>query len=311
MGTPDFAVPALEALIELDVDVVCVVTQPDRPRGRGHKLSPSPVKEVALRHNIPVLQPENIKNDEDFYLQLSEAAPSLIVVAAYGKILPKRILDIPPCGCVNIHASLLPKFRGAAPIHRAIEAGEEESGISLMYMSEGLDEGDVIATCSVDIRWKNVGELHDILAEKGAKLLVENLTAILEGKANRTEQDPSKATYAAMLSKEDGQIDFSASSKTVIQKVLAMTPFPGAYAFLDDVKVKIICVYGFGAKAKYFNESCPGTIIIVNEERFIVATGDGYVEIEKLQMPGGKPMKAYDYLRGHSVPDAASFLGRG
>jgi methionyl-tRNA formyltransferase len=309
MGTPEFAVPALSVLEARGYDIVSVVTQPDRPRGRGHKLTPSPVKTKAEELGLPVLQPESLRNNTAWDEALAKAAPDLIVVCAYGKILPKETLETPHFGCVNIHASLLPKYRGAAPIHRAVEAGDSNTGITLMFMSEGLDEGDMIAAKPMSIEGMNSGEVTGALATIGAELLVDELPAIIGGTAIRTPQAAGEATYAPPVQKEEGRINFDADAKAVCRKILAMTPSPGAYAFLGDEKTKLI-----RAKASARPESAglrdivPGMVLSTDGGTINVASGrSGIVAIEKLQSPGGKPMGSADWLRGHKIENDAMF----
>jgi methionyl-tRNA formyltransferase len=255
------------------------------------------------------LQPESLRDSIAWNEALAKAAPDLIVVCAYGKILPKETLETPRLGCVNIHASLLPKYRGAAPIHRAVEAGEPETGVTLMFMSEGLDEGDMIAARSMPIEGMNAGEVTEALAKIGAELLADELPAIIEGVAVRTPQDANGATYAPPVQKEEGRINFSADAKTVCRKILAMTPSPGAYAFLGDDKTKLI-----RAEASSRQESAgsrdivPGTVLNTDGGTVNVASGhSGIVAIERLQSPGGKPMDSADWLRGHKIENGAIF----
>jgi methionyl-tRNA formyltransferase len=297
MGTPDFAVPALTLLFESGFEIPYVVTQPDRPRGRGHKLAPSPVKRRALELGLAVLQPETLRGNEAFADALRSAAPDLIVVAAYGKILPKEVLEITPLGCVNIHASLLPKYRGAAPIHRAIEAGEQETGVTLMYMSEGLDEGDMIAGSRISIGSLNTGQVTAQLAQTGAALLLSRLDEIAGGSVHPIPQDHASATYAHPVAKEEGHIDFSASADDVVRKVRAMNPQPGAYANLGGDKVRIIEAEA-ETEASGGPAGVPGTITATVPDGVSVHTGDGQVLFTVIQMPGKKPVKVKDYLRG-------------
>jgi methionyl-tRNA formyltransferase len=314
MGTPDFAVPALVALHASRHEIVFAVTQPDRPRGRGHKLTPSPVKQRAGKLGIKVLQPETLKGGAGFEDSLNEARPDLIVVCAYGKILPKGSLDFPRLGCVNIHASLLPEYRGAAPVHRAVEAGERETGVTLMYMSEGLDEGDMIARRSLLIEGMNTGEATDALAVIGAELLMDELPAIIGGTARREPQNGALATYAPPVEKAEGHVDFSVSPDAVLRKILAMTPFPGAYAYLGGEKIKLIeavkCTETpevSEAQEAPDGAAVSGGIAGTDGGVIKVRTGDGLIGITKLQAPGGKPMKVSDYLRGRRPGIGAKF----
>ena len=298
MGTPDFAVPALEMLVESGHDVSLVVTKPDRPQKRGNKVLSSPVKMKALGLGIPVSQPEQVKGSMDFFNQITDVAPDLIVVAAYGKILPVDILDIPALGSINIHASILPKYRGSAPIHRAIENGESVTGVTLMYMSEGMDEGDIIDTAMTEVDHKNTGQLHDELAKLGAVLLRDRLADIESGQITRIPQDNNNASYASMVEKEDAHVDFSKSGLDIERLVRAMTPFPGAYAMLGEKKMKIV-------EAKMgtpVHGGIPGEIVKVGDDGIVVKAGDeNTVVITKLRMPGKKAMDTASFLRGNKL----------
>jgi methionyl-tRNA formyltransferase len=309
MGTPDFAVPALAALCEAGYNIPFVVTQPDRPRGRGHRTGPSPVKEDALRRGLPVLQPESIRGDEGFAETLREAAPCLIAVAAYGKILPREILEIPTFGCINIHASILPRYRGAAPIHRAIEAGESETGVSLLAMSEGLDEGDVFAVRTLDLDGHDTGSATEALAHIGAALLLETLPAIAAGTAHRTPQDHGSSSYAPPVAKGEGHVDFAAGMTASVRKVRAMNPRPGAFAVLDGTKVRILearaCTQA--TQATEARDDAPGTILRASADGIFVKASDGVVVVSKVQMPGKGPVSVADYLRGNSVDPGKRF----
>jgi methionyl-tRNA formyltransferase len=305
MGTPDFAVPALDALRDCGADVVCVVTQPDRRRGRGHRTAPGPVKVRAEELGIPVVQPASLREGREWPDALAEVRPDLIVVCAYGKILPKDTLDAPRLGCVNIHASLLPAYRGAAPVHRAVEAGDRESGVTLMYMSEGLDEGDIIASRRVSIEGMNTGEVSDALAALGAELLSDELPAIVNGEARREPQNEEGASYAPPVSRDEGHVDFTRTPEEVVRKVLAMTPSPGAYALMDGDKLKI-----WEARVPDVSgcAGCPGEVTAKGGVMMVTAGRGGVVEITRIQSPGGKPMSAADWLRGHDVKPGATFL---
>jgi methionyl-tRNA formyltransferase len=306
MGTPDFAVPALEALYGAGFGPALVVTRPDRPRGRGHRLSPPPVKAKATELGLPVLQPESLRDGGEWDAAL-DVRPDLIVVCAYGKILPKDTLDAPRFGCVNIHASLLPKYRGAAPVHRAVEAGDSESGVTLIYMSEGMDEGEIIASRAVSIEGMNSGEAAESLAKLGADVLMDELPAIMNGSARREPQDGAKATYAPPVRREEGHIDFARAPEDIARKVLAMTPFPGAYAFLGGEKIKVKEVRAADARSEGESPR-PGEITGVDGGVLRVAAGQGgAVEITRLQSPGGKPMGAAEWLRGHTPAQGAAF----
>ncbi|MDR2157110.1 MAG: methionyl-tRNA formyltransferase [Clostridiales Family XIII bacterium] len=296
MGTPDFATPALVALNRAGWTVALAVTQPDRRSGRGRHVAFTPVKRCASALGIPVAQPDRIKGNAEFVNRMIDIAPDLIVVAAYGKILPREILEIPSMGCVNIHASLLPKYRGAAPIHRAVEAGERVTGVTLMYMAEDLDAGDVIASAAVDITGMNTGRVHDLLASLGADLLMDTLPAIIAGTAIGKPQDHAAATYASMVRKEEGHIDFAESADAVERKIRAMNPFPGAYAFLGGTRIKIMAAHvGTGGF------SAPGTVLEASGAGIAVSAKDGVVVLDVLQAPGKKPLAASEYLKGACI----------
>jgi methionyl-tRNA formyltransferase len=311
MGTPEFAVPALDVLHGSNLGSVFVVTRPDRPRGRGHRLAPSPVKTRAGELGLPVFEPESLRIGEEWKTILAQTRPDLIVVCAYGKILPKGTLETPRFGCINIHASLLPKYRGAAPIHRAVESGDGRSGVSLMYMSEGMDEGDVIASRAVSIEGMSSGEVTEVLAKLGADMLSDELPAVMNGAARREPQDDAEATYAPPVRREEGRIDFSRTPFEIERKVLAMTPSPGAYAFLGGEKIKLWEVRASECAAHALSKrgvARPGEVVRTDGGVIEVAAGlSGAVEIMKIQSPGGKPMAAADWLRGHSVERGAMF----
>lgn len=337
MGTPDFAVPALNALVDFGCEVGLVITMPDRPAGRGKKLTPPPVKVRALELGIEVLQPERIKGDPSFVKRVSAVSPDLIVVAAYGKILQKDLLEIPPAGCINIHASLLPKYRGAAPVHRAVEHGEMQTGVTLMYMSEGLDEGDLIAKAALPIAGMNTGQVTERLARFGADLLIRELPSILAGCAGRVPQDHRDATYASQVDKAEGHIDFTADAKRIVCKIRAMTPAPGAYTTFAGERLGIIAARAVdaasepasvsniwdttGKAANAFdvkdavNElaSVPdtgglaGKILGVTGEGILVAAGSGQIVIERVKPAGGREMGADAFARGRRIASGSSF----
>lgn len=300
MGTPDFAVPSLKQLIEDGHEIVGVFTQPDKPKNRGMKLTPSPVKVVALEHEIPVYQPTTLKADEPFE-DLAALAPELIVVAAYGKILPKRFLDLPPKGCINVHSSLLPRYRGAAPINWAILNGESETGVTIMYMAEGLDTGDIISQRSTPIDPdETVESLHDRLADIGAQLLGETVTAIDGGTASRIPQDDEQSCYAPMLSRELSPIDFSRSAKEIHNQVRGLIPWPATTVEIKGEAFKIFAV----EETDQTSDKEPGTWLGADKKGINVVCGDGRVlRILELQAPGKKRMRAVDYLRGHPLFD--------
>lgn len=296
MGTPDFSVPILKGLIE-NYNVIGVVTQPDKEVGRHHEVEFSPIKKVALENNIKVVQPVKIRTDFDCVLEMN---PDIIVTCAYGQIIPKEILDYPKFGCINVHASLLPKYRGGAPIHRAILNGEKETGITIMYMAEGMDDGDIISQEKVIIRDdETVGELHDELSNLGVKLLLDTLPIIFEGTNDRIKQDESKMCLAKIIKKEDEIIDFDDSALNVYNKIRGLNPFPGAYAVLDKKRVKI-----YKARIeKSNNNSIPGTIIDVLKDGIVVKTKDDSIVIEELKQEGKKKMSAKEFLNGVKKED--------
>ena len=299
MGTPDFAVPALEALAAGGHEVVLAVTKPDAPSGRGKKLRACPVKEKAAELGIPVISPGRVKGNEEFYEAVKAAGPDIIVVAAYGKILPKSILDIPRLGCVNIHGSLLPKYRGAAPIQRAVLAGEEEAGVTLMYMAEEMDAGDMIAKASVRTGEKTSAELFDELSVLGAGLLMETLPAIEAGTAPRIPQDPAGVSFAPMVEKSEGHMDFGRSARQICCHVRGMNSWPMAYCFLGGETMKVHeAAPGRSSEAPL---AAPGTVLSAGKSGIEVACGDGSVLLRRIQMPGKKAMDVSAWLLGNKI----------
>lgn len=300
MGTPEFAVPCLDALVAAGHEVVGVFSQPDRPVGRHqNRLQPTPVKQCALSHNIPVYQPEKLRDGTARTL-LKELAPELIVVAAYGRILPDDILALPPKGCINVHSSLLPKYRGAAPINWAVLNGDEVSGVTIMDMAHELDAGDIIRQVSTPVsRTETAQELYDRLAQLGGELLVETVTAIADGTAQRTPQDPAEVTLAPMLSRELSPIDWTRTAAQIHDQVRGLLPWPVASMDLfGGDKVKIFTT--IETEDKTGKE--PGTILRADKTGIDVACGGGTVlRITELQAPGSRRMAAADYLRGHPI----------
>ena len=306
MGTPDFAVPSLKALIDNGYDVVGVFCQPDRPKGRGHKLAPCPVKEVALEAGIPVFQPERIKRAEGVEM-LKSCAPDLCVTAAFGQLLSQEILDIPPLGTVNVHSSLLPKHRGSAPINWSIIKGDKVTGVSTMFTDIGMDTGDRLLMRETPIGEKETaGELSDRLAVMGAQLLVETLKALEAGTLVRTPQNPDEATYEPKMDKELGRIDWAKPAAEIDCLVRGTTPWPGAFTTVGEGTMKVFEVRVCGDKT----DAAPGTVLAADAKvGLVVACGDAQLELTQIQMPGAKRMNAKDYLRGHSI-DTGVCLGR-
>ncbi len=298
MGTPMFAVPSLKALVESGHEVVGVFTQPDKPKNRGMKLQPTPVKEYAITENIPVYQPEKLRDGQAMSI-LRQLSPELIVVAAYGKILPVDILELPALGSVNVHSSLLPKYRGAAPINWAILNGEEETGVTIMYMAQGLDTGDIIAqeATPIDLN-EDAASLHDRLAQLGAGLLVRTLEQLEQGTAPRTVQDDAQSSYAPMLSKEMSPMDWTKSARQLHDQVRGLVPWPSATAVIDGVRCKIWATTLTGEQT----DRAPGAVVQADKHGLKVACGDRQVlQIDELQPDGKKRMAATAFLMGHPI----------
>ncbi|MBR5485632.1 MAG: methionyl-tRNA formyltransferase [Oscillospiraceae bacterium] len=299
MGTPDIAVPMLDRIINDGHEVVGVLTQPDKPQGRHYTLTPPPVKVLAQEKGIPVYQPEKMRDGQALEI-LKELAPELIVVVAYGKILPKEILELPKYGCVNVHASLLPKYRGAGPIQWSVINGEKETGVTTMYMAEGLDTGDMILKMSTPIgEEETAGELYDRLAVLGAECISQTIELIAQGKAPREPQDDSLSSYAPMLSKETGKLDFTRSAKELHCLIRGVSPWPGAYTTLGDKNLKVHSAKLSEGKGK------PGELI--DEKRMIVACGEGALEFTEVQLAGSKRMTADVFLRGRQLAKGTIF----
>lgn len=301
MGTPDFAVPCLQALIDAGENVRAVFTQPDKPKGRGYKLLPPPVKALALTYNIPVYQPLSLKKGEDAAAAmetLKEIAPDIIAVAAYGKLLPKEVLDLPKYCCINVHASLLPKYRGAAPVQRCILDGEKETGVTTMLMAEGLDTGDMLLKASAVIgEDETASELQDRLSVLGAELLIKTIKGVKDNTITPQKQDDSLSNYAAMLTKDMCPIDFSRTAREVHNHIRGLSASPCAASMLNGKRLKVYRSTLAGDKTY---PDAPGTI--VNEKDFTVVCGDGRgVIFTEVQAEGGKRMKTADYLRGNHI----------
>lgn len=306
MGTPDFSVPCLRALCEI-TDVVAVITQPDKPKGRGKQMQPTPVKIEALERNIPVYQPAKVKTPE-FTAQLRDMKPDIIIVVAFGQILSQEILDIPPLGCVNVHASLLPKYRGAAPIHWCIIDGETETGVTTMYMEAGLDTGDMLLKSHVDITPDmTTSELHDILMEQGSEVLKETVLQIAAGTIKREKQDDSLTCYAKMLNKETGHIDWTWSAARLHNLIRGLNSYPGAWSTLDGKAYKI-WKSRVAAPGVYSVDNVEaGQVIATHKKGFAVQTGNGVLEILEIQPPSKKKMGGGDFVRGHGVSQGEIF----
>jgi len=300
MGTPAFAVPSLRMLLEQGYDVVAVVTQPDRPQGRKRVLTPTPVKEVALEYGLPVLQPQRMRSPEAV-AELATYKPDLIVTAAYGQILPIAVLDLPSRGCVNIHGSLLPKYRGGAPIQRSIMNGESVTGVTLMYMAEGLDTGDMIAQVEVVIEEEDTsGTIFEKLSVVGATLLQEQLPNLLEGEVTRIPQNDDEATYSPNLKREDEQIDWNRSARDIYNQVRGLVPFSGAFTIWGDEIFKIWAVTPSSESSSH-HSVVPGTVLQLNERGIEVKTGDGSIWLTKVQPSGKKVLEVDAFIRGTSM----------
>lgn len=297
MGTPDFAAGVLEALINSEHEITAVITQPDRPKGRSRELIFTPVKELACKNGIEVFQPNRIK-DAEAVEQLRKYEADIYVVAAFGQILSKEILDIPKFGCINVHASLLPKYRGAAPIQWCIADGEEYTGVTIMQMNEGLDTGDILTQEKVDITSDETGEtLFDKLMEVGSKLLVDTLSKIQSGDITPTPQKDEESSYAVMIKKEMGHIDYKKSAVAIERLQRAFTPWPGVYSFIDGKMLKLKKVSVSDKKSR---SEC-GVIEEVRKDSIIVACAEGSLVIEEVQLEGKKAMNVHDFLLGYKI----------
>ncbi len=308
MGTPDFAVPSLKALVEAGHEVCGVFTQPDKPKNRGMKLQQSPVKEWALELGLPVYQPAKMRDGGALGI-LKELKPDLIAVAAYGKILPADILNLPRLGCVNVHSSLLPKYRGAAPINWAILNGEDETGVTIMVMAEGLDTGDILAQAHTPIDLnENAAQLFDRLAAMGAELLVKTVKELETGTARPVPQDDSLSCYAPMLSREQSPMDWGKTARQLHDQVRGLYPWPAATAVLDGARCKILRT----ALSGEMTNQAPGAVLQADKKGLRVACGDGGVlDILELQPDGKKAMAAPAFLLGHPIPAGTVLAGQG
>lgn len=305
MGTPDFSVPVLQKLIDDQYNIVGVVTQPDRPKGRKKVLTPPPVKVEAEKHGLPVLQPEKIREKEELD-KIFALEPDLIVTAAFGQILPKELLDAPKLGCINVHASLLPELRGGAPVHYSIMQGKAKTGITIMYMAEKLDAGDILTQVEVAIDERDdVGILFDKLSIAGAKLLSETIPLLLEGKITPVKQDEEKATFAYTIKREQEKINWAKTGEEIYNHIRGLCPWPVAFTTLDGQVMKV----WWGEKVKTKEKAEPGTVIGFEKDGFIVATSnETAIKVTELQPAGKKKMKGEDYLRGQAL-QIGSILG--
>lgn len=308
MGTPEFAVPSLQALLDAGFDVVGVFTQPDRPRGRGYKVTHSPVKQAALAAGLHVFQPLRLR-DEEALAALRSLQPDVIVVVAFGQLLPPTVLQLPPLGCVNVHASLLPKYRGAAPIQAAIAAGETVTGVTTMYMDEGMDTGDIILQRKVPIEpADDAGTLHDKLSRAGAELLVETLRRIEAGDAPRWPQDDALATYAPKVEREHAAVDWRKPAEELFNHVRAYRPWPGAYTVHRGRMLKVLDVVplqeetaGERAPRGADGGPAPGQVVAVTNDGFVVQTGAGQLLVRRVQPPNAQAMSGRDYVNGYRL----------
>lgn len=297
MGTPDFAVPSLKALID-EFSVKAVYTQPDRPKGRGKKLTMSPVKELALEHNIEVFQPNSLRKEPEAVEKLKALEPDFIIVVAFGQILPKEVLEIPKYACINLHGSLLPKYRGAAPIQWSVINGEKIAGNTTMLMDIGLDTGDMLLTNEVEItKYMTAGDLYEELKNSGAGLLVETIKKMYKGEITPIKQDDKESTYASMLNKEMAKVDWSKSAESIHNHIRGLNPWPIATTNYED---KVMKIYESDFEDVEIDKE-NGTILEVNKNGIKVATTNGVLIIKKLQFPNGKPLMVQDFLNGNTI----------
>ena len=311
MGTPEIAATILSEVLKSEHEVVAVVTQPDKPKGRGHEMAFPPVKEVALAAGIPVLQPQKAR-DPEFLEELERLNPDIILVAAYGKLLPKTILDLPKFGCINVHASLLPKYRGSSPIQWAVINGDEKSGVTIMHMAEEMDTGDMILTKEVVLdQEETAGSLHDKLAVIGGPLLLEAMDLLATGRAPRTRQNHEEATYVKMLDKSMGNIDFKQPAVVLERLIRGLNPWPSAFTKLDGKMLKIwkADVLSDEELPKEKKQKQPGTIVSVEKDGFGILTGDGILFVKELQLEGKRKMLTEEFLRGFQMEEG-TILGR-
>lgn len=300
MGTPDFAVAPLEALLKAGHDIVGVVSQPDKPKGRKMELQPTPVKEVALRYDIPVFQPAKVRGNKEFYESMKALQPEVMIVVAFGQILPKEILELPNYGCLNIHASLLPKYRGAAPIQWAVIDGEVSTGVTIQQMDEGVDTGDILSVAEVALSKKETGgSLFERLALLGADLIVDTLGLLEQGALQPRKQDHTKATYAKMLNKQLGELDFTRPAVELERLIRGLNPWPSAYTHM---KGKTLKIWEADVEDKDYSGVC-GEIVAVESDRILIKTGAGTLSVYELQLEGKKRMDTATFLRGYQIEE--------
>lgn len=307
MGTPDFSVPTLDAIKKDGNEIVLVVTQPDKKKGRKGILTPPPVKEWAVKNNISIFQPVKLREKQNIE-ELEKYEADVIVVAAFGQILPKEVLDMPKYGCINVHASLLPKYRGASPIQWAILNGDDETGVTTMQMGVGLDDGDILLQKKVPISSEDTGgSLFDKLSKVGADLLIETLHRIEKNDIVRIPQDDEKATHVGLIKKDFGILSFDEENKYILNKIRALNPWPSAFTFYKDKMVKI-----WKAKSVSFNNKGYeyGDLVVENKDELLVVTRNGAISILELQEEGKKRIKAADFLRGHKIEKGDKFISK-
>ena len=302
MGTPEFAACSLRALIEAGYEIPLVVTQPDR-RGNRNKMILSPVKQLALENGLEVAQPQRLRRDEELIARMRGIAPDMIVVAAFGQILPLSVLEIPRLGCINVHGSLLPDLRGAAPMQAAILNGLDESGVTIMRMEEGLDTGDMISKVSCDIRGRDITEVSEILACAGARLLTETIPHIEDGTAVYEKQDDSLSSYAKMISKTDGMTDFNEPAEVIERKIRAYLEWPACYSYLDGLQVKFYKAEALGDQP----DGEPGTVSDTGKNYYTINCAEGRLRVYEQQLQGKKRMSAGDFMRGHKLSTGDRF----
>ncbi|MFB3926657.1 MAG: methionyl-tRNA formyltransferase [Syntrophales bacterium] len=298
MGTPEFAVPSLDALVQSGYPVIAVVTQPDRPKGRGRRNEPPPVKTAAEKYGLRVIQPESVR-DSSFLEFFRRLAPDMVVLVAFGQILPAQIISYPPKGCINVHPSLLPRYRGAAPINWALIRGDKETGVTVIMMDEKVDSGDILIQENTMIAPEETfGQLRDRLAEMGARLLLRAIEAVVEGTVTGTPQDPSQATYAPRLKKEDGRIHWSTDFSSIVNLIRGLSPAPGAYTCIEGRQLKVFTASG---EASERVDGPPGKVTGQSDRGLRIAAVNGYVYLQDVQLEGKKRMPIQDFLRGYKI----------